>query len=67
MSFSDDVILDSAALLEGCLKDLTGGTIPRDALLASSSTSTKEEPAEEPAPMEVATGEAALAMKPLKG
>ena len=67
MSFFNDAILDSATSLEGSLQDLTGVTIPRDTLLASTGTSTKEEPAEEPAPTEVATGEAAPSGKPLKG
>ena len=66
MSFSDDAILDGATSQEGSLKDLTGVTIPRDALPASTGTSTKEEPAEEPVPMEVATKEAASTRKPLK-
>ena len=35
--------------------------------LASTSTSTEEEPTEEPAPMEVTTKEAVPTMKPLKG
>ena len=63
VSFSDDAILDGAASLEGSLEDLTGVTIPGDALPASTSTSIKEEPAEEPAPMEVTTEEAAPTMK----
>ena len=42
-------------------------TIPGDAPPASTGTSTKEEPAEEPAPMEAATEEAAPTMKTLKG
>ena len=67
VSFSDDAILDGAASLEGSLEDVTGVTIPRDALLTSTSTSTKEEPAEGPEPLEVATKEAAPAWKPQKG
>ena len=67
MSFSNDAILDGAASLEGSLEDLTRVTIPRDALPASPGTSTKEKPAKEPAPMEVATKEAAPTGKPLKG
>ena len=67
VSFSDDAILDDATSPEGSLEDLTRVTIPGDAPPASTGTSTKEEPAEEPAHMEVTTEEAAPAMKPLKG
>ena len=67
VSFSDDAVLDSATSLEGSLEDLTRVTIPRDAPLTSTSTSTKEEPAEGPAPLEVATEEADPTGKPLKG
>ena len=67
MSFSNDAILDSAASLEGSLEDLTGVTIPTDALLASTGTSTKEEPAKDQAPIEVTTKEAAPTGKPLRG
>ena len=67
VSFSDDAVLDGAASQEGSLEDLTVVTIPRNAPLASTSTSTEEEPAEEPAPMEVTTKEAAPTRKPLKG
>ena len=67
VSFSDDAVLDSATSQEGSLEDLTGVTIPRDAWLASTSTSTEEEPAEEPAPTEVTTKEAAPTRKPLQG
>ena len=67
MSFSDDAVLDGATSQEGSLEDLTGVTIPGDAPLASTGASTKEEPAEEPTPMEVTTKEAAPIMKPFKG
>ena len=65
--FSNDVVLDGAASQEVSLEDLTGVTIPRNTPPASTSTSTEEEPTEEPAPMEVATAEAAPTRKPLKG
>ena len=39
----------------GSLEDVTGVTIPRGALLTSTSTPTEEEPTEGPAPLEVAT------------
>ena len=67
VSFSDDVVLDGATSQEGSLEDLTGVTIPRNALPASTSTSTEEEPTEKPAPTEVTTTEAAPSRKPLKG
>ena len=67
VSFSDDAVLDGAASQEESLEDLTGVTIPGDTLTASMDASTKEEPAEVPAPMEVTTEEAAPTMKPLKG
>ena len=67
VSFSNDAHLDGAASQEGSLEDLTRVTIPGDTLLASTSTSTEEEPSEEPTPMEVTTEEAVPTMKPLKG
>ena len=67
MSFSNDAILDGATSPEGSLEDVTGVTIPRGALPTSTSTPTEEEPMEGPAPLEVATEEAACAGKPLRG
>ena len=67
MFFSNDAILDGAPSQEGSLEDLTGVTMPRNTLSASTGTSTEEEPSEEPAPMEVTTEEAAPTGKPLKG
>ena len=66
VSFSNDAILDGAASLEGSLEDVNGVAIPRGALLASTGTPT-EEVAEGPAPLEVATEEAAPTRKPLMG
>ena len=43
MSFSTDAILDSVALQEGSLEDLTGVTIPRNATPSSTSTSSEED------------------------
>ena len=67
MSFSNDVVLDGAASPEGSPEDITRVTIPRGASLTSTSTPTEEEPAEGPAPLEVATKEAAPTRKPLEG
>ena len=67
MSFSNDAVLDGVALLEGSLEDITGVTIPRVPLLTSTSTPTKEESTEGPAPPEVATEEAAPTRKPHEG
>ena len=67
VSFYDDAVLASTTSLKGSLEEQTGVSIPGDAPLASTGPSTKEEPAEEPAPMEVTTEEAAPTMKPLKG
>ena len=66
MSFSNDVILDGATSQEGSLEDLTGVTTPRNAPLASTSTSTEEEPTEKPEPTEVTTKEAGTTREPLK-
>ena len=67
MSFSDDAILDGAAPPEGSLEDVTRVTIPRGTLPTSTSTPTKEEPTEGPAPLEVASEEVAPTRKPFKG
>ena len=67
MPFSYDAILDGATSQEGSLEDITRLTIPRSTPPASTSTSTEEEPAEEPAPMEVVTKETAPTRKPLEG
>ena len=67
MTFSNDTILDGAASPEWSLEDVTGVAIPRGALPTSVSTPTKEEAAEEPAPLEIATEEAAPTEKPLEG
>ena len=60
MSFSDEAILDGATSQEESLEDLTGVTIPgmpcRPLLVLL-----PEEPAEEPAPMEVTTKKQPLA------
>ena len=67
VSFSDDAIVDGTTSWDGPLEDVTGVIIPRGTLPTSTSTPTKEEPAEGPAPLEVATEEEAPAGKPLKG
>ena len=67
MSFSDDAILDGATSPEGSQEYVTGVTIPRGTLPTSTSTPTEEESAEGPAPLDVATKEAAPTRKPLKG
>ena len=67
VTFSDDAILDGAALQEGSLEDQTGETIPRNTQLASTDVSTEEEPAKKPAPTEVTTKEVAPAEEPLEG
>ena len=67
VSFSNDAILDGATSQEWLLEDLTGLTIPRTALPASTGTSTEEEPVEKPAPTEVTTEETAPTGEPLKG
>ena len=66
VSFSNDAILDGASSQEGSLTDLTGVTIPRNALPTSTGTSTEKEPTEESASMEVVTEKAAPTGKPLK-
>ena len=66
VSLSDDAILDGATLLEGSLEDITRVTIPWGALTTSTSTPTKEEPVEGPAPLEVVTEEAVPTRKPCK-
>ena len=67
MSFSNDAILDGATSLKGSVEDVTGVTIPRGTLPTSTGTCTEEEPTEGPAPLKVATEEAAPTGKPLKG
>ena len=67
VSFSKDVILDGAAPQEGSLMDPTKVTIPRNDPPVSTSSSTKKEPAEEPAPTEVVTEEAVPTGRPLEG
>ena len=67
MSFSDETILDGTALHDGSLEDVTGVTISRGTLPTSTSTPTKEEPAEGLASLEVATEEVAPAGKLCKG
>ena len=66
VSFSNEVVLDSAAPQEESLEDLTGVTIPRNTLPASTGTFTEEGPAEKPAPTEVTTKGAAPLGSPLR-
>ena len=51
ISFSDDTVLDSVALLEGFFKDQTEMTIPRDAPPAFTDVPTKEVTREKAAPI----------------
>ena len=57
VTFSDDAILDRAALQGRPLEDQTRVTIPRKTQPASTEVSTEEEPAKELAPAEVSTEE----------
>ena len=66
-SFSEDAILHSATSPEGSLEDVTGVAIPRGPLPTSASTPTEEEATKEPAPLEVASKEAAPTEKPFEG
>ena len=65
VTFSNDVMLDSATLWEGSLEDQTGVTIPRNTQPASTNVSIEEEPTKTPAPTEVTTEEVAPAGEPL--
>ena len=64
VTFSDDAILDGAALQERSLEDQTGVTIARKIQQASTRVSTEEEPTKELVPTKVSTEEAAPTEEP---
>ena len=59
VTFSDDAILDGAALQERSLEGQTGVTIPRETKMAPTELSTEEKPSKELVPTEVSTEEVA--------